>query len=222
MEDEPTLARIVKDSLEAENFSVEIAQDGVSGLEKFFSLSPDILVTDIMMPGMSGLDMVRRIRMDNADTPVLFLTAKSSADDAVEGFQAGGNDYLRKPFGMKELIARMTALLGRSRAAHKAGEIVEIGDYSFDSARRILTYRPESSSCELPNRESEILRRLCEKRGSVVPTKEILLDLWGDDDFFCTRSFQVLVSRLRHKLAKDARIRIENVRGEGYRLQETQ
>ena len=113
VEDEPTLARIIKDALEANHFRVSLAADGEAGLEAFARLSPDILVADIMMPQLSGLDMVRRIRQTDSRTPILFLTAKSTVDDVVEGFHAGGNDYLKKPFGMKELMVRIQALLGR-------------------------------------------------------------------------------------------------------------
>ena len=107
VEDEPTLARIIKDALEANHFRVSLAADGEAGLEAFARLSPDILVADIMMPQLSGLDMVRRIRQTDSRTPILFLTAKSTVDDVVEGFHAGGNDYLKKPFGMKELMVRI-------------------------------------------------------------------------------------------------------------------
>ena len=219
VEDEPTLAMIIKDALEAENFTVSIASDGVSGLEMFLRSDPDIIVSDVMMPKMSGLEMVQKIRQTGALIPVLFLTARTSADDVVEGFEAGGNDYLKKPFGMKELVVRMMALLGRIGVQGKAIPAeYTVGKYMFTPARRLLTYLPDGESEELPNRESEILKRLCANGYQTVPAKEILLDLWGDDDFFSTRSFQVLISRLRHRLSKDPGISIMNIRGEGYRL----
>ena len=193
VEDEPTLARIIKDALEANHFRVSLAADGEAGLEAFARLSPDILVADIMMPQLSGLDMVRRIRQTDRHTPILFLTAKSTVDDVVEGFHAGGNDYLKKPFGMKELMVRIQALLGRITP----------------------TSAPQK---EKTNRESEILERLCRHPHAVVPARDILLDLWGDDDFFCTRSFQTLISRLRQRLSKDPDVKLINQRGEGYRL----
>lgn len=219
VEDEPTLARIVRDALEAKGFTVCTACDGASGLEQFASVAPDIIVTDIMMPKMSGIDMVQQIRQTDPHTPVLFLTAKTTADDVVEGFEAGGNDYLKKPFGMKELTIRIMSLLGRVRPASRPIQSeYAIGNYLFCPARRTLTYRPTDELVELPNRESEILERLCTSDCSVVSAKSILLDLWGDDDFFCTRSFQVLISRLRQRLAKDPGVQIVNVRGEGYKV----
>ena len=219
VEDEPTLARIIKDALEANGFRVSLACDGEKGLEAFAQLSPDILVADIMMPQLSGLDMVRKIRETDRRTPILFLTAKSTVDDVVEGFHAGGNDYLKKPFGMKELMVRIQSLLGRlsPTSAPQKGK-TQIGHYLFDPGKRILTYLPTGESHELPNRESEILERLCRHPHAIVPTKDILLDLWGDDDFFCTRSFQTLISRLRRRLSKDPEVKLINQRGEGYRL----
>ncbi len=220
VEDEPTLAMIVKDALEAENFTVAVAEDGASGLEMFLRDAPDIVVSDVMMPKMSGFDMVRQIRRSGSRVPVLFLTARTSVDDVVRGFEAGGNDYLKKPFGMKELVVRVMALLGRIGTEGESGAGTEytIGKYLFVPERRLLTYLPDGKSEELPNRESEILERLCAGGNRLVPAKEILLGLWGDDDFFSTRSFQVLVSRLRHRLSKDPSVSIMNIRGEGYRL----
>lgn len=222
VEDESTLAGIIKDALEADKFAVTIAYDGISGLEMAFQMKPDIIVADVMMPRMSGFEMVKKLRGAENHTPVLFLTAKTSADDVVEGFEAGGNDYLKKPFGIKELVIRIMSLLGRVGKTAPQTNIARpeynIGNYSFAPDRRILTYLPDGERIELPNRESEILERLCIKANQVLPTKEILIQLWGDDDFFSTRSFQVLISRLRHRLSKDPEISIDNVRGEGYRL----
>lgn len=222
VEDEPTLAGIIKDALEEEDFTVTIACDGVEGLDLFFQLKPDIIVSDVMMPKLSGFEMIQKIRQTDERTPVLFLTAKTSVDDVVEGFEAGGNDYLKKPFGMKELVIRIRSLLGRvgttGLSNSKSKAEYTIGNYLFVPARRLLTYLPDGEKTELPNRESEILERLCAKGNHILPAKEILLDLWGDDDFFSTRSFQVLISRLRHRLSKDPEISIVNLRGEGYKL----
>lgn len=219
VEDEPTLAGILKDALETNDFIVEIAHDGTSGLKMFFEVSPDILVTDIMIPKMSGLEMVKKIRQRDKQTPVLFLTAKTTADDVVDGFQAGGNDYLKKPFGMKELFIRIKALLGKVHDEPEPSKKEHvIGNYIFYPDYNRLKYIPTNEALELPHRESEILERLCNGKDLVVSAKEILIDLWGDDDFFCTRSFQVLISRLRHRLSKDSRIKIMNIRGEGYKL----
>ncbi|MDR2915521.1 MAG: response regulator transcription factor [Tannerella sp.] len=218
VEDEQTLAMIIKDTLEEKDFKIYLAADGEEGLRKFFSLHPDVLVADVMMPKMDGFEMVRRIRQTDKRTPVLFLTARSAINDVVEGFELGANDYLKKPFGMQELIIRIKALLGRASVnmMEQADSRFEIGRYDFDSVMQILMH--DGTKQELSHRESEILKKLCANRNQVVNTKNILLDLWGDDSFFNSRSLHVFITKLRHKLSQDSRIRIVNVRGIGYRL----
>ena len=172
-----------------------------------------------MMPRMDGFEMVRRIRRSDAVTPVLFLTARSAVNDVVEGFELGANDYLKKPFGMQELIVRIKALLGRAirtEASPTRREAYEVGAYLFTPRTQRLHHN--GTETELSHRESEILRRLCEHQDQVVDMRDILLDLWGDDSFFNQRSLHVFITKLRHKLNRDERIRIVNVRGIGYKL----
>ena len=221
VEDEETLALIIKDTLEGQGFRIRLAKDGEEGLRQFFEEKPDVLVADVMMPRMDGFEMVRRIRRQDKQTPVLFLTARSATNDVVEGFELGGNDYLKKPFGMQELIVRIKALLGRA-SRYPAPENqppateFEIGRYRFNATTQRLSYL--GSETELSHRESEILRRLCENRNEVTPMQDILIDLWGNDTFFNQRSLHVFITKLRHKLSRDERIRIVNVRGIGYKL----
>ena len=221
VEDEETLALIIKDTLEGQGFFIRLAKDGEEGLRQFFEEKPDVLVADVMMPRMDGFEMVRRIRRQDKQTPVLFLTARSATNDVVEGFELGGNDYLKKPFGMQELIVRIKALLGRAShypapEGRPSATEFEIGRYRFNATTQRLSYL--GSETELSHRESEILRRLCKNRNEVTPMQDILIDLWGDDTFFNQRSLHVFITKLRHKLSRDERIRIVNVRGIGYKL----
>lgn len=220
VEDEQTLAMIIKDTLEGQGFLIHTAADGEEGLRLFFDLRPDVLVADVMMPRMDGFEMVRRIRQTDRRTPVLFLTARSAVNDVVEGFELGANDYLKKPFGMQELIVRIKALMGRACTYIPSAEseqiLYEIGRYQLDTRRQLLLH--EGTEQELSHREAEILHRLCQNRNCVVNMRDILLDLWGDDSFFNQRSLHVFITKLRHKLAKDEHIRIINVRGVGYKL----
>ncbi|HIY89351.1 MAG TPA: response regulator transcription factor [Candidatus Bacteroides pullicola] len=219
VEDEATLAMIIKDTLEGQGFRICLAKDGEEGLQCFFREKPDVLVADVMMPRMDGFEMVRRIRQRDRQTPVLFLTARSAINDVVEGFELGANDYLKKPFGMQELIVRIKALLGRAIRTEESPtrqEKYEIGTYLFTPRTQRLRYN--GIETELSHRESEILRRLCEHQDQVVDMRDVLLDLWGDDSFFNQRSLHVFITKLRHKLSKDERIRIVNVRGIGYKL----
>ncbi len=228
VEDEQTLAMIIKETLEEQDFIIRTAANGEEGLRLFFNFRPDVLVADIMMPRMDGFEMVRRIRQTDKHTPVLFLTARSAVHDVVEGFKLGANDYLKKPFGMQELVIRIKALAGRAfslpdeRPENTA--CFNIGHYRFNPVAQRLVFADTAISShtetevELSHRESEILKRLCENHNRVVSTREILLDLWGDDTFFNSRSLHVFITKLRRKLSKDDRIRIVNARGVGYKL----
>ena len=218
VEDEQTLAMIIKDTLEENDFIIHTANDGEEGLSLFFELHPDILVADVMMPKMDGFEMVRRIRQTDKQTPILFLTARSTINDVVEGFELGANDYLKKPFGIQELIIRIKALMGKAFlfTENKVANHFEIGSYLFDPVAQTLLHA--GTRQELSHRESEILKRLCENRNQVVNTQDVLLELWGDDSFFNSRSLHVFITKLRYKLSQDEQIRIVNVRGIGYKL----
>lgn len=216
VEDEPTLAMIIKDTLDGDEFDIVLAANGEEGLALYREIQPDIIVTDIMMPKIDGFTLVRHIRKTDSRIPVLFLSARSAAKDVVEGFELGGNDYLKKPFGMAELIVRIKALLNKITVCKEETSTFSLGKYAFDSITQTLLYCGEKQL--LSNRESEILKRLCEYKDQVLPMKEVLLDLWGDDSFFNARSLHVFITKLRHKLSKDDTIKILNVRGIGYKL----
>lgn len=216
VEDEPTLAMIIKDTLDGEEFEIMLAADGEEGLSRYKETKPDIIVSDIMMPKIDGFAMVRHIRKTDNQTPVLFLSARSAAGDVVQGFELGGNDYLKKPFGMAELIIRIKALLNKITVHKEDISAFTLGDYTFDSITQTLQHCGNKQL--LSNRESEILKRLCESKNQVLPMKDVLLELWGDDSFFNTRSLHVFITKLRHKLAADTSIKILNVRGIGYKL----
>jgi DNA-binding response OmpR family regulator len=220
-EDEKTLAMIIKDSLDDQGFNVTVAFNGEEALQDYVNTRPDIIVADVMMPRLDGFEMARRIRKSDSTTPIIFLTARSAVDDVVHGFEMGANDYLKKPFGMQELIVRIKALLGRACMVTPQPEQATrftIGQYLFDSVIQRLTHVPTGTRAELSYRESEILRRLCLHPSEVVTSRSLLLELWGDDSFFNNKSLHVFITKLRHRLAQDQRLRIVNVRGVGYKL----
>lgn len=219
VEDEATLAMIVKDTLNSVGFDVTVASDGLEGLQMATTTDSDILVVDIMMPHLDGFEMVKRIRKKDKTTPVLFLTARSAVDDVVEGFEVGGNDYLRKPFSMLELMVRIKALVQRTHQVNSISNntnIINIGKYRLNTTNHILSFGNESE--ELSHRESEILRILSTNMYKVVASKNILLELWGDDNFYNAKSLQVFITKLRHKLSLDENIKILNIRGIGYKM----
>lgn len=218
-EDEASLALIIRETLEGEGFCVRVAEDGEQALRMFMENRPDVLVADVMMPRMDGFELVGRVRKADRCTPVLMLTARTETADVVRGFEMGANDYLRKPFGMQELIVRIKALAGRAYVPHAVPEPERdyaLGSYTFSPAAQQL----ETAGLCLPlsHREAEILKRLCARRSEVVPMRDILLELWGDDSFFNARSLHVFITKLRRKLGRDPRVRIVNVRGVGYKL----
>lgn len=216
VEDEVSLAMIVKDALEEEGYGVMVARNGQDGIDRYFKQHPALIIADVMMPEVDGFEMVRRIRQMDKKIPVLFLSARSSVDDIVFGFGLGANDYLRKPFSLRELIARVKALMAKNKPEPVAVVFHELGLYTFYPSTQTLHIGGEE--IELSFRESELLRLLCESGNMPVNTKDILLELWGNDSFYNTRSLHVFITKLRHKLEKDSRIRILNVRGIGYKL----
>ena len=220
-EDERTLAMIIQDTLDGQGFHVTVASDGEEALRLYAANKPDVIVADVMMPRLDGFELVRRIRKHDPLTPVIFLTARSAVNDVVRGFEMGANDYLKKPFGMQELIVRIKALLGRACTVTPQPEQATrftIGQYLFDSVIQRLTHVPTGTQAELSYRESEILRRLCLHPSEVVTSQSLLLELWGDDSFFNNKSLHVFITKLRHRLGQDQRLRIVNVRGVGYKL----
>lgn len=218
IEDEAALAMIVRDSLEVRGFRVLYAADGEEGLALFRQEQPDIIVADVMMPQLDGFTLAERIRQENAQIPIMFLTARSQTADVVRGFELGGNDYLKKPFSLDELIVRINALLRRTAQPPVAttSPLLPIGRYQFDPPKQRLLI--DGDSILLSHREAELLRRLYEKRNQVLERTDVLLDLWGDDSFFNGRSLDVFITKLRRHLAHDPHIQIINIRGIGYKL----
>lgn len=214
-EDEPALGQIIKESLETRNFEVILCENGEAAMTSYQLHRPQVLVLDVMMPKKDGFTLAQEIRKKDKSTPIIFLTAKSQTKDVVNGFELGGNDYLKKPFSMEELIVRIHALLNRVHNKTEKQEI-PIGNYSFDHTKQVLFFEGEKQN--LTHREAELLLHLCERRNEILDRSQILKKLWGDDDFFNARSMDVFITKLRKKLAGDPSVQIVNVRGYGYKL----
>lgn len=216
IEDEPALGMIVKDSLVYRGFDVLYAANGTDGLAQYREHQPDIVVADIMMPNMDGFTMAEQIRRDDPHTPIMFLTARSQTSDVVRGFELGGNDYLKKPFSLDELVARINALLRTGAQRTTTSGTLKIGRYIFDPAKQKLSV--DDHEVTLSHREAELLRRLYQQRNEVLGRSEVLTELWGDDSFFNGRSLDVFITKLRRYLREDPKIQIINIRGRGYKL----
>jgi DNA-binding response OmpR family regulator len=218
LEDEVFLARIVKESLESRGFEVVMESDGEKAINAFKQAKPDICVLDVMLPNKDGFAVADEIRHLDENIPIIFLTAKTQTEDVVKGFTLGGNDYVRKPFSMEELIARVQNLLRlRNDDTQKVhGDSVKMGKYSFQLNRQILNNGKEDR--KLSFRESELLKLLYENRAKIIDRKDILNLLWGNDSFFNSRNLDVYVTKLRSYLKEDPSLEIITIKGIGYRF----
>ena len=214
------LGKIVKESLESRGFEVIMESDGAKVAELFRKSNPDICVLDIMLPNKDGFAIADEIRAMNEEVPIIFLTAKVQTEDVVKGFALGGNDYIRKPFSMEELIVRIQNLV-RTRSSGNAatkitGDNVSIGKYNFQLNRQVLTF--DKDDRKLSYRESELLKLLYENRDKIIDRKEILNLLWGNDSFFNSRNLDVYITKLRSYLKEDPALEIITIKGIGYRF----
>jgi len=217
LEDEISLGKITSDMLTKHGFKVEWIQDGKKGLNAFHENSYSICLVDIMMPGIDGYSFVKEVRKTNQNIPILFLTARSLTEDVVKGFEIGGNDYLKKPFSIEELIVRINSLLNRiPKSEIEVQSVFTIGKYTFDHATMELA--GGDKKVMLTNLENELLHRLILNKNTVLERQNVLIELWGDDTFFNARSMDVFITKLRKHFADDENISIVNIRGIGYKM----
>lgn len=225
VEDELFLGKIVRESLESRGFEVVMEGDGAKVLNLFKASKPDICVLDVMLPNKDGFTIADEIRQLDEDIPIIFLTAKTQTEDVVKGFSLGGNDYIRKPFSMEELIVRIQHLLrNRSQGPHSGqegvqrinGGTVTMGTYTFQISRQLLNNGKEDK--KLSFRESELLKLLYANRDKIIDRKDILNLLWGNDSFFNSRNLDVYITKLRSYLKEDPSLEIITIKGIGYRF----
>ena len=218
VEDELFLGKIVKESLESRGFEVIMESDGIKATELFKKSKPDVCVLDVMLPNKDGFSIADEIRETDGEVPIIFLTAKTQTEDVVKGFSLGGNDYIRKPFSMEELIVRIQNVLRNKIGQPKesAGERVVIGKYDFHLNRQVLSNGKEDR--KLSYRENELLKLLYLNRNRIIDRKDILNLLWGNDSFFNSRNLDVYITRLRSYLKGDPSLEIITIKGIGYRF----
>jgi len=216
VEDEIFLARIVMDTLRDRGYEVIHESDGGNALQKFTDEKPDVCVLDIMLPNKDGFSIADEIRLKDSLVPIIFLSAKSQPSDVINGFKLGGNDYIRKPFSIEELIVRIENVLKTKEEPLPEQEEVIIGQYTFNILRQTLNSPFEQR--KLSYRESELLRLLYENRDKIVERSEILTLLWGSDSFFNSRNLDVYITKIRNYLKNDPGIEIITIKGIGYRF----
>lgn len=216
VEDEEDLTLIVADTLRGQGYDVITAADGIQGLEKFKSEGADIVVADVMMPKMDGFTMAKEIRKLSPTVPLLFLTAKSTIDDVEQGFEIGANDYLKKPFELRELIVRIKALLRRYGDNRTEDMQFAIGLYTFNVTTQTLSFGDKET--ELSHFEAKILERLAINIGRTVNASELMIAVWQRDEPSNRNSLHGYIHKLRRALRYDPSISIINQRGFGYML----
>jgi DNA-binding response OmpR family regulator len=216
-EDDTSLAFVIKDNLEEEGYDVTWCADGEAALLQFQKSGFDICLLDVMMPVKDGFTVAKKIRQKSDVVPILFLTAKSLEQDKLEGFKTGADDYITKPFSIKELLMRMDVFLRRTRKMH-SDETTEfkIGKLRFlYNSLKLFNGEEEFS---LTQREADLLKFFCEHNNKVLKREEILLSVWGKDDYFLGRSMDVFITRLRKHFKADPAVVLETIHGIGFRL----
>ncbi len=221
VEDEPSFVDALAVGLKREGFRVEVAYDGAEALEKFATVRPDLVLLDLMLPRVSGIDVCRTIRAKGSRVPIIMVTAKSSEIDTVVGLEVGADDYVSKPYRLRELVARMRAVLRRTPASEQQAGLgeLEVGDLRLDPERHEVYLR--GSAISLPLKEFELLELLMANAGRVL-TRETLIDrVWGSHYVGDTKTLDVHVKRLRARIEDDPSHpqRITTVRGLGYKLE---
>lgn len=216
-EDDINLGILLSDYLEAKAYRVVHLSDGKEALETFRTETFDLCLLDIMLPEIDGINLARKIRKIEKDIPIIFLTAKSLEKDKLEGFSAGADDYITKPFSMEELIYRIEAILRRTRSyTDEEPEDYKLGSFTFYPLTQVLE-SPEGSK-KLTTKEAELLRLLCRNKNEILERNYALRTIWVDDNYFNARSMDVYITKLRKYLKSDPSISILNVHGKGYRL----
>lgn len=219
VEDDFNMGELVKDALEENNFDITLARDGKEGLSAFIKGSFNIVILDVMMPNMDGFTLAERIKKLNPDIPFMFITAKAETEDRLKGFELGADDYLTKPFSIKELVMRISVIARRihgSMVADSENSSFVLGELHFNYAKRELG--PADKMERISSKEAELLKLFCINPNKIVRRDFLLRNVWGDDDYFSSKSMDVYISRLRKLLRPAPEVQIINIHGTGYRF----
>ena len=216
-EDDSSLAFIVKDTLEDEGYKVIHCADGQTAIDNFDKSKFDICLLDIMMPNKDGYAVAKKIRQQTDVMPVLFLSTKSQEEDRLKGYDTGADDYISKPFSMPELLKKIEVFLRRSKKLRSESvEDYVLGNILFSFGNLKITTPNETFN--ITHREADLLKFFCEHQNKVVKREEVLINVWGKDDFFLGRSMDVFISKLRKYLKGEPEIVIETIHGIGFRF----
>ncbi|MFM2267037.1 MAG: hypothetical protein RL757_478 [Bacteroidota bacterium] len=224
VEDDPNFGDVLRSYLEMNDYDVTLAIDGMAGLEAFRKGGRfNLCVLDVMMPKKDGFSLAKDIRDKDTEVPIIFLTARTMKEDVLQGFKIGADDYISKPFNSEELLMRIQAVLKRSAPKADPRDEVkefEIGNYAFNYSLRTLVLAGQNAedAVKLSPKEAELLRMFCKSINEVVPRKDALTKIWGQDDYFTARSMDVFITKLRKVLSGDPRIELSNIHSNGFLL----
>jgi two-component system, OmpR family, response regulator VicR len=218
VEDDVNLSFVTKDNLEEQGYQIFHYSDGKEAWKMFKKEKFDLCLLDVMLPELDGFSLAEKIRSQNNQIPIIFLTAKNLQEDKIAGLKIGGDDYMTKPFSIEELVLRIQVFLKRNTVSDNTAttDNFAIGTYSFCFSQQTLTLGDDIT--KLTHREAEVLKFLCERKNQIAKREDILTAIWGRDDYFLGRSMDVFVTRVRKMLAQDNTIKIENIHGVGFKL----
>ena len=216
VEDNLSLSFVTSDQLKKRGYQVVTCKDGKEALSTFNKDIFDLCILDVMLPIIDGFELAKKIRTENVQIPIIFLSARSMQEDKIEGLKIGGDDYLTKPFDIDELCLKIEVFLKRKEISSGQNNIYKIGDFKLNATEQTLSILGIEKTLTL--KESELLSLLAQKQNTIVKREYILVNLWGRNDYFLGRSLDVFISKLRKKLTQDQNISIENIRGVGFRL----
>lgn len=216
VEDDPSLSFVTRDQLEKRGYEVVFCDNGKKAYEIFKTAIFDLCIFDVMLPEIDGFELAKKIRIDNKQIPILFLTARSMQEDKIEGLKLGGDDYMTKPFNIDELCLKIKIFLKRKEVRKETKDFYSIGTFTLDVREQKLCH--SKNERQLTLKETKLLSLLSQKENTIIKRENILLNLWGKNDYFLGRSLDVFISRLRKYLKEDKTIHIENIRGVGFKL----
>ncbi len=217
VEDDASLGFVVKDSLEENGFEVLLCNDGESGWQQFMRNNVDICLLDVMLPKKDGMTLATQIRKKNERIPILFLTARNMDEDKIAGFKAGGDDYIVKPFNMEELLLRLEVFLKRSKGEKVLEEKITFGtDSYFDYGNLLLVN--QSESLQLTQKEADLFKYLFQNANTVLKREDILINVWGKDDYFLGRSMDVFMTKVRKYIKGFEKLELQTIHGVGFKL----
>ena len=216
-EDDENLGMLLREYLQAKGYEAVLCPDGEAGYREFQKTKFDICVLDVMMPKKDGFSLAQDIRQQNAELPIIFLTAKTLKEDILEGFKIVADDYITKPFSMEELVMRIEAILRRVKGKKtRENTIYHIGRFTFDTQKQLLSIGDKQT--KLTTKENELLALLCAHANEILQRDYALKTIWIDDNYFNARSMDVYITKLRKHLKDDDQIEIINIHGRGYKL----